>query len=105
MLFRSRISVSGTCDPKFAAVEAAFRRNMEEGDPACGDEVGACVAVVVEGKPVVDLWSGWRDGARTRSWEADTITCMMSVAKACASGALLKLVAARSEERRGGEEG
>ena len=35
------VPISGTCDPKFAAVEEAFRRNMAEGDPVCGEEVGA----------------------------------------------------------------
>ncbi|MCZ6588716.1 MAG: serine hydrolase, partial [Alphaproteobacteria bacterium] len=83
------VPVSGTCDPKFAAVEAAFRHNMAEGDPDCGEEVGACVSVVVEGERVVDLWGGYRDAARAQLWQPDTITCMMSVTKACASICLL----------------
>lgn len=86
------VPVSGHCDPKFTAVEAAFRDNMNNGDPVCGDELGACVAVFIDGAPVVDLWGGHRDAARTRPWEADTITCMMSVTKACAAIALLRLV-------------
>ncbi len=86
------IPVSGHCDPKFEAVEAAFRRNMQDGDPVCGDELGACVSVVVDGECVVDLWGGFRDANRSRPWEADTITCMMSVTKACAAVALLRLV-------------
>lgn len=86
------VPVSGTCDPKFAAVEAAFRYNMAEGDPDCGEEVGACVSVVVEGERVVDLWGGYRDAARAQLWQPDTITCMMSVTKACASICLLTLV-------------
>ena len=86
------VPVAGACDSKFAAVEAAFRRNMESGDPVCGEELGACVSVVVEGETVVDLWGGWRDAARTQAWQADTITCMMSVSKACAAVALLTLV-------------
>ncbi|MCZ6453220.1 MAG: serine hydrolase, partial [Alphaproteobacteria bacterium] len=86
------VPVSGTCDPKFAAVEAAFRHNMAEGDPDCGEEVGACVSVVVEGERVVDLWGGYRDAARAQLWQPDTITCMMSVTKACASICLLTLV-------------
>ena len=71
------IPVSGTCYPKFAAVEAAFRRNMQDGDPVCGDELGACVSVVIEGEMVVDLWGGYRDSARILPWEKDTTTCMM----------------------------
>ena len=86
------VPVGGVCDPKFAAVEAAFRRNMADGDPACGEEVGACVSVVVEGETVVDLWGGYADAARTAPWRHDTITCMMSVTKSCAAVALLTLV-------------
>ncbi|CAN0591470.1 unnamed protein product, partial [Laminaria digitata] len=88
----AEIPVSGTCDPKFAAVEAAFRRNMQDGDPVCGDELGACVSVVVEGEAVVDLWGGYRDAARTQPWLPDTTTCMMSVTKACSAVALLTLI-------------
>lgn len=88
------VPIDGMCAPRFAAVEAAFRRNMEAGDPAAGEEVGACVAVVLDGEPVVNLWGGYADRARTRPWQADTITCMMSVTKACASVAALKLVEA-----------
>lgn len=88
----SDIPVSGHCDPTFAAVEAAFRHNMNAGDPVCGQELGACVSVFIDGEPVVDLWGGYRDAARTAPWEADTITCMMSVTKACAAVALLRLV-------------
>ena len=64
-------------------IEDAFRRNMAEGDPECGDELGACVSIVVDGETVVDLWGGYADAARTRPWERDTVTCMMSVTKAC----------------------
>jgi len=88
----AEIPVSGTCDPKFSAVAVAFRSNMNEGDPVCGDEVGACVSVVIDGETVVDLWGGYRDAARTQPWERDTITCMMSVSKSCAAIALLTLI-------------
>jgi CubicO group peptidase (beta-lactamase class C family) len=86
------VTVSGHYDPRFAAVADAFVRNMEQRDPVYGEELGACVSVVVEGETVVDLWAGWRDAARTEPWCADTITCMMSVSKACAAIALLTLV-------------
>ena len=69
--------VQGSCDPRFARVRAAFERNFAE-----DGEVGAAVAVTLDGCSVVDLWGGHRDAARTRPWERDTIVCMMSVAKA-----------------------
>ena len=88
----AKIPVSGNCDPKFSAIEDAFRRNMQDGDPVCGDELGACVSVVVDGEVVIDLWGGYSDAARTQLWARDTTTCMMSVTKACAAIALLTLI-------------
>ena len=41
------VPVGGTCDAKFATVEDAFRRNMEEGDPVCGEEIGSVVRIFV----------------------------------------------------------
>ncbi|MGE0256020.1 MAG: serine hydrolase domain-containing protein [Alphaproteobacteria bacterium] len=79
-----RVPVAGVCQPRFAAVRRAFERVMNSDTPA-GREIGACVSVVLDGVTVVDLWGGFRDRARTLPWEPDTITCMMSVAKASAS--------------------
>lgn len=45
------------------------------------DDVGASVAVYVDGAPVVDLWGGYADEARTRPWERDTITAVWSTTK------------------------
>lgn len=69
--------VQGTCEARFAPLQAAFHENFER-----RDEHGAALAVWQRGRPVVDLWGGWRDAAGTRPWEADTLVCMMSVAKA-----------------------
>lgn len=70
------IPVSGTYDERFAGVVDAFIANYTS-----EDELGSAVSVVVDGRPVVDLWGGWQDAERTRPWEADTLVCMMSVAK------------------------
>ncbi len=69
-------AIEGSCDPQFAPVRSAFETNY-----ATEEEVGSCVSVVVDGKPVVDLWGGWRDKACSQPWERDTIVCMMSVCK------------------------
>ncbi len=45
------------------------------------DEVGSALHIVRDGESVVDLWGGWRDGARKREWQRDTIVCVMSVSK------------------------
>ncbi|MFI9820529.1 serine hydrolase domain-containing protein [Streptomyces sp. NPDC052013] len=68
--------VHGHCDPRFAAVRAAFEENFRE-----RDELGAAVAVTVDGTTVVDLWGGWADRARTRRWERDTLVNVWSTTK------------------------
>ena len=78
------VPIDGHCEPQFAAVRDIFAANMNT-ETAAGREVGACVSLVLDGVCVVDLWGGYRDAARTLPWQRDTITCMMSVAKASAS--------------------
>lgn len=56
------------------------------------DEVGAAVAITVDGTPVVDLWAGWMDAGRTCAWQRDTLVNVFSVGKAMATLALLVLV-------------
>ncbi|MDA1004090.1 MAG: serine hydrolase, partial [Chloroflexi bacterium] len=61
-------AIQGVCDDRFGAVREAFQQNFD-----AGRELGASFAVTVDGEPVVDLWSGFADEARTRPWERDTI--------------------------------
>lgn len=62
------VTVHGRCEPGFEAVAEEFRRNFAE-----RGELGASVAVHIDGRPVVDLWGGVADhpparrGRRTRS--------------------------------------
>jgi CubicO group peptidase (beta-lactamase class C family) len=60
------------------------------------DELGAAVAVEVDGRMVVDIWAGWMDEARTRPWERDTLVDVFSVGKAMAALCVL-LLAERGE--------
>jgi CubicO group peptidase (beta-lactamase class C family) len=71
-----RFEIHGSHDLRFAPVLDAFAENYRS-----EDEVGSAVCVVVDGKPVVDVWGGFKDAACTRAWERDTIVCMMSVVK------------------------
>ena len=71
------VPVNGHCDPRFAALADAFAENFRS-----RGEAGAAVAVTLQGEPVIDLWGGFADSARTRPWAEDTLVCMMSVAKA-----------------------
>jgi CubicO group peptidase (beta-lactamase class C family) len=69
-------AISGTCDPAFDRVRDEFVRNFtERGD------VGASVAVMVDGELKVDLWGGWADKARSKPWERDTIVATYSTTK------------------------
>lgn len=54
----------------------AFAENF-----AVEEEIGASVAVFVDGAQVADLWGGFRDANFTKPWDKDTIVCMMSVSK------------------------
>ena len=48
--------IQGTCDPRFESVKQAFASNFDQ-----GLDVGASVAVVLDGELVVDLWGGHAD--------------------------------------------
>jgi len=81
------IMINGTCAPEYEPVRDAFAANFAE-----RDEIGASVAVVAAGQLVVDLWAGWADPARTRPWQADTLTNVWSTTKAMTSVAAHILV-------------
>ena len=85
--------IHGTVDPAFEAVRHAFARNFSPTDDDPGD-LGAGLAVIADGRIVVDLWGGWRDRAATEPWEADTLVNAYSVGKAIASITTLALVEA-----------
>ena len=81
------IDISGACSNKLAAVKDAFATNfVENGD------VGASVAVVMDGELVVDLWGGHQDIARTIPWERDTLINVFSTTKTMSCLSLLVLV-------------
>jgi CubicO group peptidase (beta-lactamase class C family) len=70
------VDIHGLCDPRFGAVRQVFEENFR-----LRDEVGAAVAVTLDGEPVVDLWGGWADQSRTRPWERDTVANVYSTTK------------------------
>jgi CubicO group peptidase (beta-lactamase class C family) len=79
--------VHGHCDDTFDKVRAALADNI-----ASGEEIGACIAIDVDGESVVDMWGGCTDGARTRAWTKDTIVNVWSSTKTVTSLAGLMLV-------------
>jgi len=72
----STIDIQGICDPQFANVHDAFASNFAD-----LGEVGAGVAVAVDGRLVVDLWGGHADAARVRPWQRHTIVNVYSSTK------------------------
>src|SRR5438309_1315535 len=68
--------ISGHCDERYAAVQQVLQDNLNS-----GADLGASVAVFVDGEPVVDIWGGWADETRTSAWERDTLVNVYSTTK------------------------
>lgn len=83
----SKISISGHCEPGFGPVA-----DLLSGFIDSGREVGASLGVYRAGRPVVEIWGGHTDRARTRPWARDTMTPIASTSKALATSAVLHLV-------------
>ena len=81
--------VHGWCEPRFGRVRDALSEIL-----AGGEEIGAALAVCVDGHLVVDLWAGYADAARTRPWDRDTIVNLYSIGKAVTAVCALRLVEA-----------
>ena len=72
--------MGGDADEGYGKVADAFRRNFDS-----GKEIGAAVAVYRDGRKVVDLWGGERNGKTHAPWEQDTIVNVFSTTKGVAS--------------------
>jgi len=68
--------IGGEFDERFAGVAEALAANIDR-----GVDVGASVAVVLDGESVVDIWGGHKDVERTEPWERDTIVNVFSTTK------------------------
>lgn len=69
-------NVQGDCRDDFTGVREALEKNLDS-----GADIGASAAVFLDGEPVVDLWGGFLDEARTRPWQRDTIINNFSTTK------------------------
>ena len=70
-----QVQIQGECHWRFKSVRDVFQASFDKG------EVGAGVAVLIDGEPVVDLWGGHADAERTRPWRRDTIVNTYSTTK------------------------
>lgn len=68
--------VHGFCAPGFERVRDAFLQNFID-----GDELGASLAIEIAGQPVLDLWGGYADAARSQPWQQDSVSVVFSNTK------------------------
>jgi CubicO group peptidase (beta-lactamase class C family) len=68
--------VQGYCHQSFQGVREAFERNFSE-----GLELGASLAIEIDGKRMVDLWGGHADMDRQIPWRRDTLSIVFSNTK------------------------
>jgi CubicO group peptidase (beta-lactamase class C family) len=73
------IEIQGHIEDGFEAVRLAFEKNFS------GDEVGASMVVIREGRTLVDLWAGHKDGACRAPWQRDTLANVWSTTKGISS--------------------
>jgi CubicO group peptidase (beta-lactamase class C family) len=69
-------AVHGHCDSRFEKVADALADEI-----AKGEELGASIAVDIDGDLVVDIWGGHADRAKTVAWGEDTIVNFFSCTK------------------------
>jgi len=68
--------VHGMCDDRFEGVRTALEESLDR-----GTDVGASVAVYLDGEPVVDIWGGFVDAEHGAPWASDTVTNVWSTTK------------------------
>jgi CubicO group peptidase (beta-lactamase class C family) len=71
-------------DQLLARLEPLFQENFER-----FGELGAAVSVWQNGKPIVDLYGGFRDSRREKPWTADTLVLVWSATKGIGSACVL----------------
>lgn len=80
-------TLGGTCSSRFDPLRELFAAKLES-----GEDLGASLAVNIDGEMVVDLWGGWANEARTVPWTANTIANVFSTTKTMTALAALVLV-------------
>ena len=79
--------IEGSCNAPFEKLVDVLSGTLDN-----GGDLGASVAITVEGEMVADFWGGWADAARTAPWQRDTIVNCWSTTKTMTSLAALTLV-------------
>lgn len=79
--------VKGHCDPHFSELSQILQDNVKS-----GVDLGASICINLNGKNVVDIWAGYTDETRTKTWEQDTIVNVWSTTKTITALAAFVLV-------------
>ena len=82
-----KVEVHGLCEERYEPIKKVFEDNFKS-----GDDVGASLAITLEGKYVMDIWAGYSDEAQTHHWERDTIVNVYSTTKVMTALCVLMLV-------------
>lgn len=80
-------TLGGTSDSRFQPLVDILDQQLDN-----GYDLGSSLAVAVDGEVVTDVWGGWSDEAKTRPWEADTVTNVWSTTKTMTALAALHLM-------------
>lgn len=78
--------LQGHCSARFTPLRDCFDQLL-----ATDADLGASLALTVDGQFEVDLWGGWADVARTRPWQSDTVVNVWSTTKTMTSLSALVL--------------
>ena len=81
------VQASGVCNPGFEPLRAAFEANFSE-----RGEIGAAIALVVDGRLAVDLWGGSTDEDGIHYWQSDTLVNVWSTTKGVTATCFAMLV-------------
>ena len=87
MKLDKNLKIHGFCDEQFEPVKKVFTENFKS-----GLDVGASLAITIEGKYVMDIWAGYFDKAQTHPWQEDTIVNVYSTTKVMTALCVLMLV-------------
>lgn len=81
------MDLRGKADDRFRHVSTALKESL-----AAGEDLGASVAVIVDGETVVDIAGGYQDKAKTLPYDPRSLTCVFSSGKAVCAALIMAAV-------------
>jgi CubicO group peptidase (beta-lactamase class C family) len=74
------MEVKGQCEEQFEPVKELFK-NLH----SSGQECGSAFSVYKDGRPIIDIWSGYVDVNKTKTWKKNTLATVWSTTKGVAA--------------------